>query len=257
MENIDTSSLLKEMLALGERLRTQDNRCTDGPVFLIQIPRSYECDPVEATEVHWFDQDHEQEDEEERKRLESEYQRFLLIPKGYTRRGLNFYWETVTACLSQQGCDDHIALNGHNLRGHRVYVVGSHRNDEWKTVRAFLMALPADFNATEGRVLTCVYCGHEYPQGTPAHGAEVLTEHIKVCAQHPLQAARVQIASLRTALANLVGASTEEELKGMEFVIRSTKAPAADKTAALDAIHALLATMPEPERSEDLSRQAN
>ena len=32
-------------------------------------------------------------------------------------------------------------------------------------------------------VLTCVYCGQEYPAGTPASGAdnEVLTNHIKIC----------------------------------------------------------------------------
>lgn len=37
------------------------------------------------------------------------------------------------------------------------------------------------------RVLTCVYCGHEYPQDTPAAGSEVLTEHIAVCEKHPMR----------------------------------------------------------------------
>ena len=27
-----------------------------------------------------------------------------------------------------------------------------------------------------GRILTCVYCGHEYPQDTPAAGSQVLVE---------------------------------------------------------------------------------
>lgn len=39
-----------------------------------------------------------------------------------------------------------------------------------------------------GRVLTCVYCGHEYPQDTPAHGDKVLTDHIAGCAKHPMRA---------------------------------------------------------------------
>lgn len=30
----------------------------------------------------------------------------------------------------------------------------------------------------ENRVVTCVYCGHEYPDQTPTSGAEVLTAHI-------------------------------------------------------------------------------
>lgn len=36
--------------------------------------------------------------------------------------------------------------------------------------------------------LTCVYCGHAYPPGTPAHGAEVLTAHIAQCEKHPMRA---------------------------------------------------------------------
>lgn len=39
----------------------------------------------------------------------------------------------------------------------------------------------------ETRVLTCVYCGHAYPPGSPEHGAEVLTEHIKACEKHPMR----------------------------------------------------------------------
>ncbi len=39
----------------------------------------------------------------------------------------------------------------------------------------------------EQRTLTCVYCGHEYPPGSPSHGANVLTEHIKVCEKHPMR----------------------------------------------------------------------
>lgn len=38
-------------------------------------------------------------------------------------------------------------------------------------------------------VLTCIYCGQEYPSGTPAHGSEVkvLTEHIAKCEKHPMK----------------------------------------------------------------------
>ena len=50
------------------------------------------------------------------------------------------------------------------------------------------------------RILTCVYCGHEYPQDTPAHGSQVLTDHIKVCKAHPLRKAEADIALLRAAL---------------------------------------------------------
>ena len=46
----------------------------------------------------------------------------------------------------------------------------------------------------ESRALTCVYCGHAYPPGSPEHGAEVLTEHIKTCEKHPMRAMGERVA---------------------------------------------------------------
>jgi hypothetical protein len=45
-------------------------------------------------------------------------------------------------------------------------------------------------------VVTCVYCGMQYPEDTPCHGAEILTEHIKVCEKHPLRKAECEIVNL-------------------------------------------------------------
>lgn len=56
-----------------------------------------------------------------------------------------------------------------------------------------------------------------------------------------LQAAEATVASLRSALEKLVGASTRDELQQMEAVMRLMPGPAEDKAAAIDAIHALLA----------------
>ena len=95
----------------------------------------------------------------------------------------------------------------------------------------------------DGRVLTCVYCGHEYPQNTPAHGSQVLTEHIKVCGSHPMRKAEADIALLRSALAGLIGADSEDELRQMEIAMRLLPALDADKAVSINAIHALLATM--------------
>lgn len=88
-------------------------------------------------------------------------------------------------------------------------------------------------------VLTCVYCGHQYPEGTPAAKHELLTEHIKNCAKHPMREAEQKIERLRNALVGLIGASAKEELDAMELTIRSTPAPDSDKAAAINAIDAL------------------
>ena len=94
------------------------------------------------------------------------------------------------------------------------------------------------------RILTCVYCGHEYPQDTPAAGSEVLTEHIKVCERHPMRKAEADIALLRSALVGLIGADSEQELRTMEAAMRALPAPEEDKAVSINAIHALLATQP-------------
>ncbi len=94
----------------------------------------------------------------------------------------------------------------------------------------------AEVHSRETQILTCVYCGHAYPPGTPASQHEALTAHIKVCEKHPLGV-------VRRALVGLVGAETKEELDAMEAVIRLTPAPAADKVGIIDAIHALIATL--------------
>ena len=84
-------------------------------------------------------------------------------------------------------------------------------------------------------ILTCVYCGMAYPEGTPPHGSKVLTDHIKVCEKHPMR-------KLRKALSDLVGASTREELEAMELALRLAPGIEQDKIAAINAIHALLET---------------
>ena len=54
-------------------------------------------------------------------------------------------WHFVTACFTEVGCNDYIRLNGHNHRGKlRVYADSSYRNEEFRTVRAFLMGLAGE-----------------------------------------------------------------------------------------------------------------
>ena len=88
--------------------------------------------------------------------------------------------------------------------------------------------------------LTCVYCGIVYPEGTPPHGAQILTDHIKICEKHPMRKAEETISKLKAALSGLVGASTKKELEMMEAVIRSVPAPDADRAVTINATHALL-----------------
>jgi hypothetical protein len=92
------------------------------------------------------------------------------------------------------------------------------------------------------RTLTCVYCGQEYPAGTPASGSDVqvLTDHIKICEKHPMREAEAKIEKLHKALAGLVGASEKGELEQMGAMIRIAPVPDRDKVGMLNAIHVLI-----------------
>lgn len=96
---------------------------------------------------------------------------------------------------------------------------------------------------SEQEVLTCVYCGHQYPAGTPPAGNKILTDHIRVCKKHPLRKAEAMIDKLFSALSDLVGAKNKQELQEMEILCRSTRGIDEDKISAINAIHALLATL--------------
>lgn len=91
-------------------------------------------------------------------------------------------------------------------------------------------------------IITCVYCGHEYPNGTPTAKHQLLTEHIKVCNKHPMRGAEKKINKLRTALIGLIGAESPEELDSMEATLRSMPGIDSDKIAAINAIDAIRST---------------
>ena len=90
------------------------------------------------------------------------------------------------------------------------------------------------------QTLTCVYCGHEYPPGTPAWGDQLLTDHIEQCEKHPMRKVVAQRDNLRAALEGLIGASAPAELRDMEAAVRLLPAADDDKAVSLNAIHALL-----------------
>lgn len=104
------------------------------------------------------------------------------------------------------------------------------------------LALHPRLSTPSGRVLTCVYCGHEYPQDTPAAGDAVLTEHIRACEKHPLRDALQKQARVRAALAGLVGVDGKESLLQLRGVVSVLPGDESDRGVTLNAIDALLDT---------------
>lgn len=95
-----------------------------------------------------------------------------------------------------------------------------------------------------GRVLTCVYCGMEYPQDTPSSGSKVLTDHIKVCPKHPMRKAEEDVSKLRNALVMLVMADGKKDLENLRNQIIQ-KGFDGNKQGILNSIQVLLETLKE------------
>lgn len=93
-------------------------------------------------------------------------------------------------------------------------------------------------------VVTCAYCGMEYPEGTPASQCELLTEHIKICTKHPMRNLEEKYSRVRSALEGVVGVKTREDLLALESELLSYPSPVDyDIVMSIDAVRALLETI--------------
>jgi hypothetical protein len=76
-------------------------------------------------------------------------------------------------------------------------------------------------------------------------------EHLYDIACRELSEVMAQRDRLRAALVALIGVDGKTDLEQMEAVMRLMPAPAEDKAASIDAIHALIATLPATNGSDD------
>ena len=118
-----------ELLAISERLKTQDNRITQNPMFCVQEKRRIVgMDASYSENTVWIDT--QSGDGEE------------VPPEtpGAEEFGVFEYWETVMVAFTEAGCEQYLALNGHNHKGEtRIYVESFNRCPEMIAVRDFLM----------------------------------------------------------------------------------------------------------------------
>lgn len=116
-----------ELKAIGERLRTQDNRITQNPMFCVQTKRrdcGFHVDYADNTV--WILDGEEVEPD----------------TNGAKEYGVRERWETVMVAFTEEGCKEYLRQNGHNLTEPRIYVESFNRCPEMIAIREFLMALP-------------------------------------------------------------------------------------------------------------------
>jgi hypothetical protein len=147
----NAGGLLDPLLEVGKLIATQDNRCTDQPMFVVQQRRRIAgLDTDYCDNIIWLcsEDDYSEASAEEAAQLEAEYQETGRERSGWTRTGYMDQWEFVTACFTEQGCKDYLKRDGHNLKEPRIYAEGSYRNEEFRTIRNTLLKLAAQDRPT-------------------------------------------------------------------------------------------------------------
>ncbi|HFN5537384.1 ead/Ea22-like family protein [Klebsiella pneumoniae] len=138
-----TVQLSPELYTIGELIRTQDNRITDQPMFVVFQKREIiGSDEHSPSRICWV-WDGEEVSELRAKRLEALYQDGRDT-RGYDRYAMQEVDEFVTACFTEHGCKDYLRQNGHNLRLPYIYACGSFRNNEYQLVRNWLAGIKVE-----------------------------------------------------------------------------------------------------------------
>ncbi|HBR6840506.1 TPA: hypothetical protein L9204_004532 [Klebsiella pneumoniae] len=138
-----TVKLSPELYTIGDLIRTQDNRITDQPMFVVFQKREIiGSDEHSPSRICWV-WDGEEVSELRAKRLEALYQDGRDT-RGYDRYAMQEVDEFVTACFTEHGCKDYMRQNGHNLRLPYIYACGSFRNNEYQLVRNWLAGIKVE-----------------------------------------------------------------------------------------------------------------
>lgn len=131
---------------IGERICTQDNRCTSNPMFCVQIlVRDAGYDAEYMDQYGWWSA-------EDCEWVYEEPSDYHHGPKCKWRKfGYKDRWETVMVAFTEKGCQEYLELDGHNVRrkAHnsevRIYVESLNRCPEMIAIREFLKAMaPAE-----------------------------------------------------------------------------------------------------------------
>ena len=129
---------------IGDLIKTQDNRITDQPIFVVEKSVMIITDPDYGYDAEeWINTesgDYEQADDVHSivlNEMESKGDDIGEWKKFYLKE----VWEFVTACFTEQGCKDYLESNGHNIGKSRIYAYGSYRNKEYQAVRNYLISI--------------------------------------------------------------------------------------------------------------------
>lgn len=126
----------EQLLPIGNRLLTQDNRITKNPMFCVQEKRRLVgLDSAYAERRCWYDSANDYT-------IYDDDDGFMGPPTGkeWDEFGYIDQWFTVMVAFTEVGCEEYLRLNGHNHRGEtRIYVESFNRCPEMILIREKLM----------------------------------------------------------------------------------------------------------------------
>jgi hypothetical protein len=124
------------LAAIGERIRTQDNRCTADPIFQVRgLKRIYGMDSRFTDNPVWIDVEddiHEVDPPDDPGKPGD-----FIIQTGYVD-----VWEVLAVAFTEEGCNEHLRLNSHNYSRYKkveIYADSLYRCPEMQSIRSWLI----------------------------------------------------------------------------------------------------------------------
>lgn len=144
---------LAELEAIGALINSQDNRHTDQPMFAVMEKRGMvTLDTHDHDRIEWYDPVNvSTADDRTASRLEALHRGGRDV-KDWERYAIKDVDVFVTACFTEQGCKDFLAIDGHNHREPFIYAFGSFRNSEYQSMRNWLKSLPKKTGDYKGTI---------------------------------------------------------------------------------------------------------
>ena len=140
--NSPLGKVVDELEKLGDRVVNEDNRCTAEPIFCVMekeeivVAEGYGHD-----RIVWVDEDGNEASPTQNGRLEALYNNCRETPDKWRRLAVAKQDRFVTACFTEQGCKDFLAVQGHNLRQPFTYAFSLFRNEEMKQLRQLMIGM--------------------------------------------------------------------------------------------------------------------
>lgn len=138
-------SFLDKLREIQHELKTQDNRITSDPIFLVQErKRIYGMDTnfLDDDQIIWYHCDGVEADEDEKVFLDDLDESGGDIDDCWDKVGYIEEDKTVQSFFTEKAAQDFIDRNKHRYEGKpSIYVESLYRNPEMRLIRDFILSL--------------------------------------------------------------------------------------------------------------------